>query len=145
MPLRIQINLDESPGSPPQESLSPIPPQPIPVQELSPGSALPDDGNNFLNCFTCHDVLYLKTWALETKGRINEEAYVMEAPVKSQIFLVFLRENRGQQWEIKFLRPAAGTLFEQMISYVVGYARLTSQNKHLLRGLYETWSVEKRA
>ena len=59
--------------------------------------------------------------------------------------MAFLLEDYGPQWDIEFLRPAAGTLFERKIAYVVGYARLTSYNKHLLRELYETWSVEERA
>ena len=91
------------------------------------------------------DVLELKKWALETRSRINEEGYVLEASVKPQIFAVFLHENHGQQWKIKFLRPAAEPLFAQMMAYVVGYAPLTSHTKQLLRWVYETWSVEQEA
>ena len=69
---------------------------------------------------------------------------MVEAPVLSQNFAGYLLENFGPKWEKDFLRPAAGPLCERMIAYVVDYARLTSYNKQLLRGLYETWSVEER-
>ena len=144
-PLQLQVNMDESPESPPPGSRSPVPPQQIPLEEPSPGWELPDDGKNFLNCFTRRDILDLKNWAQETRGRIKEKRYVVEAPIISQIFLGYLLVNYGPQWEIEFLRPAAGPLFERMIAYVVGYARPTSYNRQLLRGLYETWSVEEKA
>ena len=86
----------------------------------------------------------LENWALKTSGRIKEEEYVVEAPIISQTFVGYLLENYGHQWKIEFLRPAAGPQFERMIAYVVGYARPTSYNKQLLRGLYETWHVEER-
>ena len=69
----------------------------------------------------------------------------MEAPIISQNFEGFLLKNYVPQWEIEFLRPAAGPLFERVIAYVVSYARLTSYNKKLLRELCEKWSVEERA
>ena len=108
------------------------------------GWELPDDGNNFLNCFTRQDVVDLRNWALETSWRLNKEVYVVEAPVLSQNFVGYLLENYGPQWEKEFFRLDIGPLFEGMISYVVGYARLTNYHKQLLRGLYETWSVEER-
>ena len=60
------------------------------------------------------------------------------------IFVGYLLENYGPQWELEFLPPAAWPIFERLIAYVVGYAKLTSYNKQLLRGLYDTWSVEER-
>ena len=66
------------------------------------------------------------------------------APLLSQNFEGYLLENYGPQWELEFLRPAAWPVFERLIAYVVGYAKLTSYNKQLLRGLYDTWSVEER-
>ena len=70
---------------------------------------------------------------------------MVEAPIISQNIVGFLLKNYGPQWEIEFLRPAAGPLFERMIAYVVGYARLTSYSKQLHRGLCDTWSVEEKA
>ena len=140
------MNINESPESPtpPPESPSPFPPSPIPEQELSPGWELPDDGNNFLNLFTLTDVVELRSWAQETRNRINEERYVVGAPAKSQIFMVFFQEQCRQQWQVKVLRAAAEPLFEQLLAKFVGYARLTSHNNYLLRGLNETWTVGER-
>ena len=144
-PLKVQVNLNESPESPPPGSPSPVPPQQSPVEEPSLGWESPDDGNNFLICFTRQDVVGLKNWAMETRGRINEEGYVVEVPITSQTFMGYLLEKYGPQWEIEFLRPAAGPILERMIAYVIGFARLTSFKKQLLREeLYETWSVEER-
>ena len=125
-PLQIQVNIIKSPASPPPGSPSPVMPRQIPVEEPSTGWELPDDGNNFHNCFTRQDVVDLRNWALENSGRVNEEGYVVEAPIISQNFLGYLLENYGPQWEIEFLRPAAGPLFERMTAYLVSYARLTS-------------------
>ena len=99
-PLNIQVNLnvEESSESPPPGSPGPVPPQQIPVEEPSPGWELPDDGNNFLNCFTRQDVLDLKNWALETRERLSEEGYVVEAPIIPQNFVRYL-ENYGPQWD----------------------------------------------
>ena len=122
-PLHINVNvkIDESPESPsPQpESPSPVLPAPIPVGELSPVWELPDDGTNFLNYFNEVDVLELKNWAVETRARLNEKGYVVEAPMVSQSFWAFLQHFHGQDWEVKFLRPAAGPLFDQMLAYIV--------------------------
>ena len=133
-PLQIHPGLAESPESPPPGGPSPVPRQPIPVEGPLPGWELPDDGNNFLSCFTRTDVLELKKWALETRSRPKEEGYVVEAPVITQYFVSFLQENHGQYWEVKFLRPPAEPLFEQMMAYVVRYARLTSHNKQFIAG-----------
>ena len=136
--ININVNINESPESPPPppESPSLVPPPTIPEQELSPGWELPDDGNNFMNLFTRADVVELKNWVQESRKRINEEGYVVEVPTISQNFMVFLQEQYGQQWEVKFLRPAAEPLSEQLLRYVVGYVRLTSHNKNLFRGLF---------
>ena len=146
-PLNIQVNVKlESPESPPPQPESPpVLPLPIPVGELAPVWELPDDGTNFLNYFTRVDVLELKNWAVETRARINEENYVMEAPNVSQTFWAFLQLFHGQLWEVKFLQPAAAPLFDQMLAYIAGYARLTSLNKNLLSQFFEGWSAAGNA
>ena len=98
-PIHIKVYVEELPESPPPGSPSPAPapPAPIPVGELSPVWELPDDGTNFLNYFTRTDVLQLKNWALETRTQINEEGYVVEAPMVSQSFWAFLHHFHGQQ------------------------------------------------
>ena len=87
-PLNIQVIVNlESPESPPPQPVSPpVLPVPIPVGDLASVWELPDDGRNFLNYFTSADVLELKNWAVETRARINEENYVVEAPAVSQTF-----------------------------------------------------------
>ena len=67
--IQVNLNMEESPESPPPGSPAPVPPQQIPVEEPAPGWELPDDGSNFLNCFTRQDVLDLKNWALWRPGR----------------------------------------------------------------------------
>ena len=81
-PLKIQVNVNlESPDSPPPQPGSPLVlPVPIPVGELAPVWELPDDGTNFLKYYTRTDVVELKNWAIETRARMNEENYVVEAP-----------------------------------------------------------------
>ena len=50
--INLEINLEESPESPQAGPPSPVlPPQPVPVGELSPVWELPDDGTNFINVF----------------------------------------------------------------------------------------------
>ena len=144
--LNIEVKIEEAPESPPPQPESPpILPQPIPVGELAPVWELPDDGTNFLNYSTRTDVLELKNWAVETRARINEENCVVESPVVSQSYWAFLQHFHGQQWEAKFLQPAAGPLFDQMLAYIAGYARLTSLNKSLFRQNFEGWSAVGRA
>ena len=139
----LKVNLEESPESPPPGSPSPVlPPQPIPVGELSPVWELPDDGTIFLNCYTRVDVLELKQWAQETRSRRGEEEYFVEEPVVSQNFMAVLQQHHGPQWEFKFLRAAAKLLFEQMLSYILGYAKLTSHNERLLRRPFITCTAE---
>ena len=131
-PLHIQVdlNVEESPESPPPRPGSPpVLPPPIPVGELAPVWDLPDDGTNFFNYFTRAEVLELKNWAVETRARINEENYVVESPIVSQSFWAFLQHFHGQQWEVKFLQPAARPLFDQMLAFIAGYSRLTSLKK----------------
>ena len=145
-PLKIQVNVNlESPESPPPQPGSPLVlPVPIPVGELAPVWELADDGKNFPNYFTRADVLELKNWAIETTARMKEENYVVEAPPVSQSFWAFLQYFHGQQWEVKFLQPAAVPLLDQMLAYITGYARLTSLNKSLLRQHFEDWSFSER-
>ena len=146
-PLNIQVNVKleslESPHPQP-ESPSSVPPPSIPEQELSPGWEPPDNGNNFMNYCTRTDVIELKTWAQETRNRVNDLGYVVEAPIISQKVAAYLQEHHGPQWEAKFLQLADEPLFERMLAYIVGNARLTSFNKHRLRSFYETWAFGER-
>ena len=142
--ISLELNVEESPESPPPGPPSPAlaPPAPIPVGEVFPVWELPDDGTNFINFFTRVDVLELKFWAGATRNRRNEEGYVVEEPVVPQNFLAFLIEYHGTQWEVKCLRAAAEPLLAQLLSYIAGYARLTSPNKRTFRNNFESWSVK---
>ena len=142
--INVEINLEEPPKAPEAGPPPPGPPAPIPEQELVPGWELPDDGNNFLNYYTRTDVIEIRNWAHETRNRVNELGYVVEAPVIPENFALYLLEHHGPQWEAKFLQLAAEPLFEQMLAYIAGYARLTSFNKQQLRSLYDTWAEEER-
>ena len=97
-----------------------------------------------MNCYTRTDVLELKSWAQETKSRMSEGGYVVEAPLVSKNFLVYLQEHYGEQGEVKLRQPAAEPIFECLLAYIVGYARLMSYNKYRLRSLFETWAVAER-
>ena len=97
-----------------------------------------------MNCYTRTDVLELKSWAQETRSRMSEGGYVVEAPLLSQNFLVYLQGHYGKQWEVKLLQPAAEPFFECSLAYIVGYARLTCYKKYRLRSLFETWAVAER-
>ena len=144
--LNVEVNIEESHESPPPQPESPpILPQPVPVGEFAPVGELPDDGTNFLNYFTRTDVLELKSWAVETRARINEDNYVVESPVVPQSYWAFLQHFHGQQCEAKFLQPAAGPLFDQMLAYIAGYAQLTNLYKSLFRQYFEGWSAAERA
>ena len=144
--LNVEITIEEAPESPPPQPESPpILPQPVPFGELAPVWELPDDGTNFITYFTRTDVLELKSWAVETRARINEDNYVVESPVVSQSYWAFVQHFHGQQWEAKFLQPAAGPLFDQMLAYIAGFARLTSLNKSLFRQNFKGWSAAERA
>ena len=142
--INVELNLEEPPESPPPgpPSPAPVPPAPIPIGEVFPVWELPDDGNNFMNFFTRADVLELKPWSETTRNRRNEEGYVVEEPDLPQNFVAFLIEYHGTQWEVKFLRAATEPLFAQLLSYVAGYARLTSHNKLIFRNNFESWSEE---
>ena len=59
----INVNLEESPESPPPGCPSPVLPQLIPLGELSAVWELPYHGTNFLNCYARADILELKNWA----------------------------------------------------------------------------------
>ena len=76
---------------------------------------------------------------------MSEEGYVVGAPMVSQSFWAFLQYFHGEQWEIKFLKPAAKPLFDQLLAYIAGYARLTSLNRNLLRRSFEGWSASEKA
>ena len=59
---------------------------------------------------------------------MSEGGYVVEAPLLSQNLLAYLQEQYGEQWEVKFLQPAAEPTFGCLLAYIVGYARLTTYN-----------------
>ena len=136
-PLHIQaeVNVGESPESPPAgpPSPAPAPPAAIPVDELFPVWELPDDGNNFINFYIQTVLLDFKYWSITTRQTRNEEGYVVEEPSLPQNFIAFLIEYHGTQWEVKFLRAAAELFFAQILAYIAGYARLTSHNKRIFR------------
>ena len=146
-PLNIQVNvnLESLEPPPPQPESPPVLPVPIPVGELAPVRELPDDGTKFRNYFTKPDIFESKNWAVETRARIIEEGYVVEAPMVSQSFWAFLKHFHGQQCEVNFLQPAAGPLFDQMLAYIARYARLTNLNKSLLRQYFEGCSASEKA
>ena len=76
---------------------------------------------------------------------MSGEGYVVGAPMVSQSFWAFLQYFHGEQWEIKFLKPAAEPLFDQLLAYIAGYARLTGLNRNLLRRSFEGWSASEKA
>ena len=77
-----------------------------------------------------------------TRERRNEEGYFIEEPMVSQSLAGFLRQNYGPQWEWKLLQLSAEVIFEILLAYVAGYARLTGFNRRLLRQQYESLSTE---
>ena len=100
-PLNIQfeVNIGESPESPPPGPPAPVLPPPIPLGELAQVWELLDDGTNFLNFYTRADLVELKKWAQVTRERRNEEGYFIEEPMVSQSLAGFLRQNYGLQRE----------------------------------------------
>ena len=99
--INVEVNLEEPPEVPEVGPPSPVPPPPILEQELAPGWELPDDGNNFINFFTRTDVIELKNWAHETRARVNEPGYFVEAPVISQNFAEYSNVTTfSKEWKI---------------------------------------------
>ena len=143
--IQVEVNIEESLELPPLGSpeLVLTPPL-IPEEVVAPVWELPDDGSIFMNFYTRADVLELKSWAQETRRRMSEEGYVVEAPLLSQTFVVYLEELYGEQWEVKLLKPAAEPIFDCSLAYIVGYARLTSYNKYRHRSIFGTWAVAER-
>ena len=139
----VEVNIEESPESPPPGLPSPVPapPAPILVDNLVFVLELPDGGTNFINFYTRVDVLELKDWARVTRQRKNEEGYMVEEPLLPENFRAFLVEYHGTQWKIKFLGAAAEPLFAQLMPYVAGFASLTSHNKRIFRQSFEAWSI----
>ena len=142
--INLEVNLEEAPESPPPGPPSPAPPQPIPLGELPPVWELPDNGTNFLNFYTRADITELKNWAEVTRERINEEGYLVEEPMISQNLAAFLQQFYGHQWELKFLRPSAEVILEQLLAYFKGYAKLTSLNRRRLRQQFESWPMGEK-
>ena len=143
--INVEVNLEEAPELPPPVPPSPAPvPVQLPVENIAFVWELPDDGTNFVNYFDRNDVMELRNWANETRARMSAESYVEGAPMVSQSFGAFLRYFHGEQWEIKFLKSAAEPLFDQLLAYISGYARLTSLNKNLLRRSFEGWSASEK-
>ena len=144
--INVEVNLEEAPELPPPGPPSPAPvPVQLPAENIAFVWELPDDGTNFRKYFDRNDVLELRSWANETRARMSEEGYVVGAPMVSQSFGAFLRYFHGEQWEIKFLKSAAEPLFDQLLPYIIGYARLTSLNRNLLRCSFEGWSASEKA
>ena len=144
MNLNVNVNLEESPESPPPGPPFRVLPQPIPLGELPPVWELPDNGTNFLNFYTRTDITELKNWADITRERINEEGYFVEEPMISENLAAFLQQYYGHQWGIKTLRPSAEVFFEQLFAYIKGYAKLTGINKRLLRQQFESWPMGEK-
>ena len=142
---QVEVNIEESPELPPPGSPELVlPPPPIPEEVVAPVWELPDDGSNFMNFYTRADVLELKSWAQETRRRMSEDGYVVETPLLSQNFVAYQHEHYGEQWEVKILEPAAETILECLLAYIVGYARLTSYKMNRLRSIFGTWAVAER-
>ena len=97
--INVEINLEESPESPPPgpPSPAPAPPAPIPAENVASVWELPHDGTNFKNYFDRNDVLKLRNWANETRARMSEKGYVVGAPMVSQCFCAFLQYFHGEQ------------------------------------------------
>ena len=142
--INVNVNLEESPEWPPPGPPSPVLPQPIPLVELPPVWELPDNGTNVLNFYTRTDNTELKNWVEVTRERINEEGYFVEELMISQNLAAFLQQYYGHQWELKFLRPSAEVIFEQLFAYIKGYAKLTSLNRRLLREQFESWPMGEK-
>ena len=142
--INVNVNLEESPESPPPGPPSPVLPQPIPLGELPPVWELPDNGTNFFNFYTRTDITELKNWAETTRERINEEGYFVEQPIISQNLAAFLQQFYGHQWELEFLRSSAYVIFEKLLAYIKGYAKLTSLNRRLLRQQFESWPMGEK-
>ena len=120
-------------------------PQPIPLGEPAPVWELLDGGTNFLNFYTRADIVELKNWAQLTRGLIKEEGYFIEEPLVPQSLAAFLRQNYGPQWAWKLLRPSADIIFETLLAYISGFARLTGFKRRLLRQLFENWTEEEKS
>ena len=143
--IQVEVNVEESPKSPPPGSPELVLPEPIPLGEPARVWELPDDGTNFLNFYTRADIVELRGWAQVSRERRNEEGYFIEEPMVSQSLAGFLRQNYGPQWEWKLLQPSADVIFEKLSAYNAGYARLTGFNRRLLRQQYANWSTEERS
>ena len=116
--IQVEVNIEESPQSPPPGSPAPVLPPPIPLGELAHVWELSDDGTNFLNFYTRADIVELKKWAQVMRERRNEADYFIEEPMVSQSLAGFLRQNYGPQWERKLLQPPAEVNFEKLLAYV---------------------------
>ena len=99
--IQVEVNIEDSPESPPPGSSAPVLPPPIPLGEMAQVWELSDDGTNFLNFHTRTDIVELKNWAMVTRERRVEEGYFIEEPMVSQSLAGFLRQNYGPHWEWK--------------------------------------------
>ena len=79
-----------------------------------------------------------------TRERINEEGYFVEQPMISQNLAAFLQQYYGHEWEIKLLRQTAEVIFEQLLAYIKGYAKLTNLNRWLLRQQFDSWPMGEK-
>ena len=142
--ISVNVNLEESPESPPPGPASPMLPQPIPLGEVALVWELPGNGTNFLNFYTRTDIRELRNWAEVVRECINEEGYFVEQPMISQNLAALLQLYYDHQWELKFLRPLAEVIFEQLLAYIKRYAKLTSLNRRLLRQHFKTWPMGEK-
>ena len=142
--INVNVNLEDSPESPPPGPASPVLPQPIPLWDLALVWELPDNGTDFLDFYTRTDIIELRNWAEVTRERIYEEGFFVEQSMISQNLAAFLLQYYGHQWEIKFLRPSAEVIFEQLLAYNKKYAKLTSHNRWLLRQQFESWPMGEK-
>ena len=71
--IQVEVNIEDSPESPPPGSPELVLPEPIPLGEPAQVWELPDDCINFLNFYTRADIVELKGWAQVSRERRNEE------------------------------------------------------------------------
>ena len=139
--MNVNVNLEDSPESPPPGPASPVLPQLIPLGVLPPVWKFPDNVTNFLKFYTRTDFIELWDWAEVTRERSNEDRYFVEQPMMSQNLAAYLQQYYGHQWELNFLRPSAEVIFEQLLAYIKGHAKLTSLSRRLLRQQFNSWPM----
>ena len=143
--IQVEVNFVESLELPPPGTPAPVLPPPNPLGELAQVWELPDDGTNILNFYTRADIVELRNWAQVTRERRKEKIYFIEEPMVSQSWQDSCEKNFGPQWEWKPLQPSADLIFEKLLAYDAGYARLTGFNRRPLRRQFVGWSAEEKS